>query len=62
MTGALFNMLDLKKDLRVRALTVRKAAFEVHGAEASRRLAAHGLDFRGTFAYVSIAAGPVRGK
>ncbi len=38
-------MLDPKKELRARALDVRKAAYEAHGAEASRRLAAHGLDF-----------------
>ncbi len=36
---------DPKKDLRARALQVRKAAFDAHGGEASRRLAAHGLDF-----------------
>ncbi len=39
------GMLDEKKDLRARALCLRKAAYDLHGAEASRRLAAHGLDF-----------------
>ena len=38
-------MPDLKKDLRAHALAVRKAAFAVHGGEASRLLAAYGLDF-----------------
>ena len=38
-------MLDPKKQLRARALEVRKAAFDSHGADASRRLAAQGLDF-----------------
>jgi 5-formyltetrahydrofolate cyclo-ligase len=38
-------MQDPKKDLRARALSLRKAAFEAHGTDASRRLAAHGLDF-----------------
>jgi 5-formyltetrahydrofolate cyclo-ligase len=38
-------MLDQKKDLRARALALRKAAYDLHGVEASRRLAAHGLDF-----------------
>jgi 5-formyltetrahydrofolate cyclo-ligase len=39
------KMQDIKNDLRARALSVRKEAFEVHGADASRLLAAHGLDF-----------------
>lgn len=38
-------MSNEKAHLRERALAVRKAAFERHGAEAGRRLAAHGLDF-----------------
>ena len=38
-------MQDPKKDLRARALQTRKSAFEAHGVEASRLLAAHGLDF-----------------
>jgi 5-formyltetrahydrofolate cyclo-ligase len=38
-------MPDPKKELRARALAVRKTAFEAHGTEASRRLAAYGLDF-----------------
>ena len=38
-------MDDPKKELRVRALQLRKAAFDLHGAEASRLLAAYGLDF-----------------
>lgn len=38
-------MLDLKKELRTKAIAARAAAFAVHGADASRRLAAHGLDF-----------------
>jgi 5-formyltetrahydrofolate cyclo-ligase len=38
-------MQDIKKDLRTRAAAVRKAAYETHGADASRMLAAHGLDF-----------------
>lgn len=38
-------MMDPKKDLRARALQVRKAAFEFHGPDAGRRLAAYGLDF-----------------
>jgi 5-formyltetrahydrofolate cyclo-ligase len=39
------EMQDPKKELRARALTLRKAAFDAHGTDASRRLAAHGLDF-----------------
>jgi 5-formyltetrahydrofolate cyclo-ligase len=42
MPGA---MEDLKKDLRTRAIVMRKAAFELHGTDASRLLAAHGLDY-----------------
>ena len=38
-------MHELKKQLRAQAVAARAAAFAVHGAEASRRLAAHGLDF-----------------
>ena len=38
-------MDDPKKELRARAVVMRKAAFELHGSEASRMLAAHGLDF-----------------
>ncbi len=38
-------MLDLKKELRARASEMRRAAFEAHGQDASRRLASHGLDF-----------------
>ncbi|MBK9079344.1 MAG: 5-formyltetrahydrofolate cyclo-ligase [Hyphomicrobium sp.] len=38
-------MLELKKELRAQAISARAAAYAVHGAEASRRLAAHGLDF-----------------
>lgn len=38
-------MINEKAALRERALTLRKAAFERHGPEAGRRLAAHGLDF-----------------
>ena len=38
-------MDDPKKVLRARAVVMRKAAFELHGSEASRMLAAHGLDF-----------------
>lgn len=44
-----FLMLDVmltdKKQLRAAALVARQAAFAMHGKEASRRLAAHGLDF-----------------
>ena len=36
-----------KKALRTEALELRKAAFELHGPEASRRIAAYGLDFLG---------------
>lgn len=38
-------MINSKKEMRARALKVRAAAFELHGPEASRRLACHGLDF-----------------
>lgn len=38
-------MINEKAALRERALALRKAAFERHGPEAGRRLAAHGLDF-----------------
>ena len=38
-------MEDPKKELRARAVQLRKAAFELHGIDASRTLAAHGLDF-----------------
>ena len=38
-------MLDQKQRLRAAALIARQAAFDVHGKDASRRLAAHGLDF-----------------
>jgi len=37
--------LEAKKNLRAAALARRKAAFERHGAEASRKIAAHGVDF-----------------
>ena len=38
-------MGDAKGELRAKALEWRKAAYERHGSEAGRRLAAHGLDF-----------------
>lgn len=38
-------MSNEKADLRERALALRQAAFQRHGAEAGRRLAGHGLDF-----------------
>lgn len=38
-------ILDQKQRLRAAALAARHAAFEAHGKDASRRLAAHGLDF-----------------
>lgn len=38
-------MLEKKKELREAACAARKAAFEAHGPDAGRRLAAHGLDF-----------------
>ena len=41
-------MPDAKKELRAAAIERRKTAFEFHGPEASRRIAAHGLDFLGT--------------
>ena len=37
--------MDAKRELRARALQMRKAAFDLHGPEAGRKLAAHGLDF-----------------
>ena len=37
--------LEAKKQLRAAALARRKSAFELHGAEASRKIAAHGVDF-----------------
>jgi len=39
------DAIELKKDLRTKAIAARAAAFAEHGADASRRLAAHGLDF-----------------
>jgi len=39
--------LEAKKKLRAEALERRKAAFAQHGAEASRKIAAHGVDFLG---------------
>ena len=38
-------MPDAKKELRASALERRKAAFDRHGPDASRRIAAYGLDF-----------------
>lgn len=38
-------MQDAKKELRTRAIELRKAAFDRHGPDACRLLAAHGLDF-----------------
>ena len=43
--GVQRKMQDIKKGLRGRAAAVRKAAYEAHGTDASRMLAAHGLDF-----------------
>lgn len=40
-------MADAKKELRAEALVRRKEAFARHGADASRRIAAQGLDFLG---------------
>jgi 5-formyltetrahydrofolate cyclo-ligase len=37
--------LDAKRELRAQAIERRKIAFEKHGPEASRKIAAHGLDF-----------------
>ena len=37
--------LKAKKELRAQALERRKAAFEHHGPDASRKIAAHGVDF-----------------
>lgn len=39
------DILELKKKLRTDAIAVRAAAFAEHGPDASRMLAAHGLDF-----------------
>jgi 5-formyltetrahydrofolate cyclo-ligase len=39
------SKLKAKRELRAQALERRNAAFERHGPEASRRIAAHGLDF-----------------
>lgn len=39
------DLLEQKKKLRADAIAARAAAFAEHGADASRRLAAHGLDF-----------------
>jgi 5-formyltetrahydrofolate cyclo-ligase len=41
-------MPEAKKVVRAEALERRNAAFKLHGAEASRKIAAHGLDFLGT--------------
>jgi 5-formyltetrahydrofolate cyclo-ligase len=41
----ILRMSDAKQELRTTAQLVRRAAFETHGEEASRRLAAYGLDF-----------------
>jgi 5-formyltetrahydrofolate cyclo-ligase len=38
---------DEKKALRARAIECRRAAFDRHGPDGSRRLAAYGLDFLG---------------
>jgi 5-formyltetrahydrofolate cyclo-ligase len=38
-------MLEAKKELRAKALELRKAAYAQHGSDASRKIAAHGLDF-----------------
>ncbi|MFT3730122.1 MAG: 5-formyltetrahydrofolate cyclo-ligase [Hyphomicrobium sp.] len=40
-------MAEAKKQLRAEAVLRRKEAFERHGAEASRKIAAQGLDFIG---------------
>jgi 5-formyltetrahydrofolate cyclo-ligase len=40
--------LKAKKELRAQALERRKTAFEHHGPEASRKIAAHGVDFLST--------------
>jgi 5-formyltetrahydrofolate cyclo-ligase len=37
--------LKAKKELRAQAIERRKMAFEQHGPEASRKIAAHGVDF-----------------
>ena len=39
------HLLTSKKRLREAAVAKRKAAYEAHGQDASRRIAAHGLDF-----------------
>lgn len=39
------DILELKRKLRADAIAARAAAFAAHGPEASRRLAAYGLDF-----------------
>lgn len=39
------DTLELKKKIRAEAFAARAAAFAEHGTDASRRLAAHGLDF-----------------
>jgi 5-formyltetrahydrofolate cyclo-ligase len=38
-------MLEAKKELRAKALERRKAAYAQHGSDASRKIAAQGLDF-----------------
>jgi 5-formyltetrahydrofolate cyclo-ligase len=43
-------MADAKKELRAAAFERRKAAYDRHGQDASRKIAAHGLDFLGTSA------------
>jgi 5-formyltetrahydrofolate cyclo-ligase len=48
-------MTDAKKELRAEALLRRKAAFERHGAEASRKIAAQGLDFLGIKADAAVS-------
>lgn len=45
--GACTLPVELKAEFRNRAFATRKAAYEAHGGEAGRRLAAHGLDFLG---------------
>jgi 5-formyltetrahydrofolate cyclo-ligase len=39
------SVLDVKANLRTTAKALRQAAFERHGAKASQRIAAQGLDF-----------------
>ncbi len=48
-------MVDQKAELRAKALSARKAAFEAHGTGAGRRLAAHGLDFLGLRAGATVS-------